>query len=166
MSARIPPRHQGIICLISIALLSFLMVILVNGCGGSYPSTPDKVMIEFSKAYVNQDLKKAGNYCTSRFKSMPFFTIVDQALSAKVQSLGVKLSEDQRKVIIEWLNTRAGDYEYSIEGNTAKVWRGTKFVTFLFVKEGGRWKLDGFDTTDIRQREVDLKKGELRDVEK
>lgn len=147
MSIRIPARHRGIICLLSITLLSCMFVIMANGCGGPYPATPDQVLVEFSKALVNQDMKKAESFCTTKFKSSPDFAQAKQAMSSMPKPPTGDMSKDQKKETDEMMNSMmAGAFESSIEGKTAKVWmKDMKFMTYLLVKESGRWKLDGYE---------------------
>jgi hypothetical protein len=146
MLTRIPARHRGIICLISITLLSLFMVILANGCGGPYPATPDQVLVEFSKALFKGDMKKAESFCTTKFKSSPDFAKGKQAMESMSKASNENLSEDQKKKAEELLNSMVGNFESSIEGKTAKVWmKDMKYMTYLLVKEGGRWKIDGYE---------------------
>lgn len=146
MSTRIPARNQRIICLISISLLSLFMVILANGCGGPYPASPDKVLVEFSKAVVNGDMKKAESFCTKKFKTSSDFTNAKQAMDSMPKVTDQNMSEDQKKKAEEFMNSMIGNFESSIEGQTAKVWmKDMKFMTYLLVKEGGRWKIDGYE---------------------
>jgi hypothetical protein len=140
------------------------MVILVNGCGGPYPASPDQVLVEFSKALVNQDMKKAESFCTKKFKSSPDFAQAKLAMSSMPKPPeSPKMSKDEKKEANDFVNTMmAGAFESSIEGKTAKVWmKDMKFMTYLLVKESGRWKLDGYemDQTEMMNSLQNMMKG-------
>lgn len=143
MSTRTPIRHQGIVFLISITLLSFLLVILVNGCTKQHPMTPVDVYIEFYRAMLNNDKEKTESFCTPKFLNSKRLVALKMLFKSMPKPPTSEMTGAERKKAEEVFQSTFKDFMFSIDGNTARVWpKDHEYQTYLLVKENGQWKLD------------------------
>ena len=143
MTTRIPARYSEIVCLLSITLLSLMLVILVNGCTKQHPMTPVDVFIEFTRAYLNNDMEKAESYCTSKLLNSKRFDVVKIIVESLPKPPTSEMTMAEKKKAEELFQSTFKDYMFSIDGNTAKVWiKDHEYQTYNLVKEDGQWKID------------------------
>lgn len=123
------------------ALSTMIMISLILsfvGCAGGYPRNPDAVVAEFINAAADGDFEKIESLMSEKHRES-FNSVIWKEFEKIMKMESDSTSGSDVKITTD-------DLEYSIDGNTAKVWqKDFEFLRFEMVKEGGRWKVDDID---------------------
>jgi hypothetical protein len=123
----------------SAAILIALTILIGFTASGCSTGPPNKVVAKFSLAIMDRDATKAKRYCTDGFNNL-YMAGVDQMMGYMPDTYTV--ADIDRPTVAEMAN----ELEYTIDGNTAKVWYNeVPWVKYVLVKEGGSWKIDNLD---------------------
>lgn len=115
----------------------FLLIALLPACGGG---PPDAVVARFMKAMTEGNYDRARSCCTESFGN-EYVPTLEQMASFMPEEAMDKIGENVQSTreIRETL-------EYSIQGNTARVWAtDVPFMKYVLVKQGVAWKIDSID---------------------
>ncbi len=131
--------RQGTFVLSKIALLVLLSILVSFAFAGCSSGPPDKVLAKFSLALVDRDSDKAKRYCTDSFNSS-YMTGIETMMGFMPAEYSIPGSEMPNA------SELAEMYEYTIDGDTARVWQPEMpWVKWVMVKKGASWKINDLD---------------------
>lgn len=121
------------------AAVIFLLAVFTFGFSGCAAQSPEMVVANFSLAILQGDTTGARRYCTQNFIDGELSTL-DAAMAMVPGGMGV--SDEDMPDTADFAEL----YECSISGDTARVSQiGMDFMVYVLKKQGGGWKIDGFE---------------------